>query len=215
MKLSSAHQPAAPREPRRRIDFSQRAAKDAIAIVIVALLAYGIGWWLDVLRLMPKLQALVGGWRLNGIVATCIALALALTVYSYRRLQDLGGEIRARHAAEAEVSKKIAELTEAKTFLNTIVENVPVAIFVRDMPEGRYVLINRDGERFHDIPRKQLLGRSIPEMLPPSVARIVAEHDKVLLQSTEPVVFDEQAVTMQGLGTRLTVASGIAIRNEQ
>ncbi|HYA07091.1 MAG TPA: EAL domain-containing protein, partial [Xanthobacteraceae bacterium] len=58
-------------------------------------------------------------------------------------------------------------------------------------------------------------GRSIPEMLPPSVARIVAEHDTVLLQSTEPVVFEEQAVTMQGLGTRLTVASGIAIRNEQ
>jgi diguanylate cyclase (GGDEF)-like protein/PAS domain S-box-containing protein len=194
-----------------RIDWSQRATKDAAVIFIVALATWCISEWLDFFATIEKFQSVYGDWGLDDLIIMCAVLCFALTAYTWRRRQDIGKEIQARRLAEAEVAKNVAQLTRTQTFLNSIIENVPATIFVRELPEGRFVLINREGERFHGVPRDDLLGKTAAEVLPATTARIVAEHDKVLMQSAGPVVLGENSVVTQDRGVTIAAASGIAI----
>jgi diguanylate cyclase (GGDEF)-like protein/PAS domain S-box-containing protein len=197
-----------------RIDWGRRAVNDAVVILIVAAVAWGVSEWADIFATIAKFQEAYGDWGLDDFVTICVVLAFALTAYGCRRFNDLRREIRARRIAESEVSEKVKELTQTQSFLNTIVDNVPAAIFVRQLPEGRYVLINRQGESFHDMPRHGLLGSTVAEIMPSDIVGAVAEHDAVLTQSAGPVVFDERVLSLPHGGTRITVSTGVAIRDD-
>jgi len=197
-----------------RINWSRRALTDAAVIFIIGLIACGLSEFFNVFDVIVRFQAIYGDWGLDDLVLVCFVMSFALAAFAWRRLQDLTAENKARREAEAEVKQKVAELSRTRSFLNTIIENVPATIFVRELPDERFILVNRAGERFHGIPREKLLGRSVAEVLPPSIARLAAEHDKVLLRSAGAVTFDERPATIAGSGTRMTVASGIAIRDD-
>jgi len=51
------------------------------------------------------------------------------------------------------------ERDRSQKFLNTIVENVPIPIFVKEASELRYVLVNRAGEKFCGISRAEIIGK--------------------------------------------------------
>jgi diguanylate cyclase (GGDEF)-like protein/PAS domain S-box-containing protein len=197
-----------------RIDWGRRAVNDAIVILIVAAVAWGFSEWADIFNTIVKFQAVYGDWSLDDLVMICVVLSFAMTAYGWRRFNDLNQEIHARRAAEKEVSEKVEELTQTQSFLNTIVDNVPAAIFVRQLPEGRYVLINRQGESFHDMPRQKLLGSTVADIMSADIVGAVAEHDAVLMRSAGPVVFDERALSLPQGGTRITVSTGVVIRND-
>ncbi len=198
----------------RRVDWRERAVRDAIVILILAVIGYVIAERLDIFYSLAKFQANYGDWKLDNLIIICVVLSFALTAYSWRRLQDLQKEIRARRIAEEQVSEKVHELTRTQSFLNTIVENVPATIFVRELPEGCFVLINREGEKFHGIPRDAIIGRSPAEVLPAATARVIAEHDHEVLQAPGPLVFGEHRVLTPDSSVRITVATGIAIRGD-
>ncbi len=197
----------------RRVDWSQRAVTDAVVIVILAAIACCLSEWLDVFNVVVKFQAVYGDWGLDDLLPICVVLSFALTAYGWRRFQDLKQEMQARRGAEEEARQKMEELTRTQSFLNSIVENVPATIFVRELPESRFVLINREGEKFHGIQREKLLGRTIAEVLSPAIAHVAADHDQILLNSTRTIKFDERAITIPEFGTRIVLSSGIAIRD--
>jgi nitrogen fixation/metabolism regulation signal transduction histidine kinase len=82
-----------------------------------------------------------------------MVMAFILTVYVWRGLQDITRENRAPHSAKAELRTSVQQLMQTESFLNSLVENVPATIFVRQLPEGRFVLINREGESLLGMPR--------------------------------------------------------------
>ena len=163
---------------------------------------------------VTNFQAIYGDWGLDDLVLICVVMAFALTAYSWRRSQDLSKEIHARRAAEADVRKKVLQLTQAQTFLNTMLENVPATIFVRELPDCRFILANREAEKFLGAVRTELLGKTVADIFPGAAARTIAEHDRRLVQSGGPIVFDEVPVKTPGNGTRITVATAIAIRGD-
>ena len=57
-----------------------------------------------------------------------------------------------------------------RAFLDLIIDNVPSAIFVKSSSDGRYVLVNRAGEKFWGISREDMIGKTAEEVLPPSEA---------------------------------------------
>ena len=197
-----------------RIDWSQRRVKDALIIGIIALVAWVLVEWLDVFNAIVRFQALYGDWGLGNLVMMCVVLAFALAGYVSRRLQDLSNEFDARRAAEAEVGRKVGQLTQTQAFLNTIVENVPAAIFVRELPECRFVLANRDAEKLLGRSERELLGKAVSDVFPPAAARSIQEHDQIQIRSLEPILFPEVPVPTPNCGTRITMATGLAIRDE-
>lgn len=181
-----------------RVDWKQRGVNDAAVIVVFALIAYGVSEWFDLFDRIVNLQKSYGDWGLDDIVLICVALSVALTAYAWRRFQDLTKENRARRSAEAEVRNKVQQLTRAQAFLTTIVENVPVTIFVRELPECRFVLVNREAEKLLGISREELLGRTVSDVFPGPAARRIEDHDQIQLRSHGPTLFDEVPVSTRG-----------------
>ena len=200
----------------RQIDRRQRAVGDAVVIVVLAGIAYYFTNSLDLFNAIVKYQAVYGDWGLDDLVLICVVLSFALTAFGWRRFQDLTKEMQERRKAEEQVRENVREIVRAKTFLNTIVDNVPTMIFVRELPERRFVLINREAEKMLGLPREKLLGKSPAELFPAPAARTIEKHDNAMLQAREGVAFDEEVpLPTRQLGTRVTVATGLAIRDDQ
>ena len=196
-----------------RIDWRQRAVKDALVIFVLAAIAATLSEWLDLFAGIMKFQAVHGEWGLDDLAMTLTILSFAFAGYAWRRQQDLAHENRARRAAEAQVKQKVVQLTQAQAFLDTIVDNVPVTIFVRELPECRFVLVNRQVEKLVGVSRDKILGRTVTEVFPGPAARNIQEHDQMQLRSHEPILLEEVPVPTHSQGTRITIATGLAIRD--
>jgi diguanylate cyclase (GGDEF)-like protein/PAS domain S-box-containing protein len=205
-----------PREVRllHRIDWSQRRVKDAVVVAVISLVAWLLVEWLNVFEGIVRFDAVYGDWGLDDLVMLCVVLCFALTAYALRQFQDLTDEVTARRTAEAEVERKVEQLTRTRAFLNNIVENVPAAIFVRELPASRFVLVNRDAEKLLGIPENELLGKTIADVFPGPVARSIQEHDRIQMRSLDPTLFPEVPVPTPNYGTRITMSTGLAIRDK-
>ncbi|MFZ3361199.1 MAG: EAL domain-containing protein [Xanthobacteraceae bacterium] len=201
-------------EPMLRIDWNQRAAHDAVAIFILAVATYFASEWIDLFNLIVKFQAIYGDWGLDDLAIISLVMSVALMVYGWRRQQDLKKEMFARRGAEEEVKKSIKEITRTKTFLNTILDNVPTNIAVRELPERRFVLINREAEKLFCEPREKVLGRSPFEIFPEAIAKRIEDHDDIMMQTRGAVTFDEVPMPTKQGDMRITVATGLAIRDD-
>ena len=88
------------------------------------------------------------------------------------------------------------ERDRSQAFANTVIENVPATIVVKDARTLRYVLINRAGEEYFGMPRedddRQDWPRRSSRRTPPTT---IAEHDHELLRTGEPQFYDEHPVT--------------------
>jgi diguanylate cyclase (GGDEF)-like protein/PAS domain S-box-containing protein len=214
MSFSDATELANPPGRRFGLTWSRRSVRDAAVIALLAPLALIACQKLDIFNTIVRLQSIYGNWGLDDLLMIGVILAVALTAFSWRRLQDLTAEVAARRAAEAEVKSKVAQLTEAKLFLNTIVDNIPVTIFVRELPERRFVLVNREAEHLVGRCRNDILGKTPAEILPQEVARLVAEHDVVHLATEAATRFEEVSLSSPE-GARVTAATGVAIRGAE
>ena len=103
------------------------------------------------------------------------------------------------------------ELEQTRSFLNTVIENVPSPIIVKDMPSLRYRLLNRAAEKFLGIKRETILGKTARESLPPSMAETIKSQDDALADTNEAVYFDEHAIMTPGNGTRIATATRLPV----
>jgi diguanylate cyclase (GGDEF)-like protein/PAS domain S-box-containing protein len=198
-----------------RIDLNRRAVRDGIVILALAAVSVTVSEWFDLFSAIMKFQAIYGDWGLDDVAMLLIVLAFALAAYTWRRLEDIKAEAQGRRAAENEAKRSLSQLTAAQNFLNTIVDNVPVSIFVRALPDSRFVLVNREAEKILGVSRERLLQRTVREIFPAAAADRIQAHDGVQMQSREPVVFDEVQVPTPGDGMRITLSTGLAIRDEE
>ena len=113
------------------------------------------------------------------------------------------GDWVATHEDITERRRSEQELKRTKTFLDTVVENVPVTIIVKEVPDHRYVLVNRAGEKFFGIPREQIIGRTVAEVFSQETAASMIENDEVVLQSGQETFFDVHPVATPGGQTRI------------
>ncbi|QQN65973.1 EAL domain-containing protein [Bradyrhizobium diazoefficiens] len=83
------------------------------------------------------------------------------------------------------------DLLRTQEFLDTIVENIPIAVFAKCAKDSRYILLNRAGEDYYGLPREQMLGRTPEEIFPADVARMVNEQDRRVVASGMPMLLEE------------------------
>jgi diguanylate cyclase (GGDEF)-like protein/PAS domain S-box-containing protein len=93
---------------------------------------------------------------------------------------------------ELEQTHKRAEqdLLRAREFLDSIIENIPIAVFAKDARDSRYILLNRAGEEYYGMPREAMLGRTPDQVFPPDVARVVNEQDRRVVDSGTPMFLE-------------------------
>ncbi|CAB3809138.1 Adaptive-response sensory-kinase SasA [Paraburkholderia ultramafica] len=124
-------------------------------------------------------------------------------------LKELNADLEARVAQRtAELSTALAgqtaEIVErqhaeeaaraSEHFLDSIVENIPDVIFVKDAATLRFVRFNKAGEQLLGYRREELIGKSVHDLFPVQEARFFALKDRAVLESRQMVDVPEEPV---------------------
>ncbi|CAB3793023.1 Sensor histidine kinase RcsC [Paraburkholderia ultramafica] len=124
-------------------------------------------------------------------------------------LKELNADLEARVAQRtAELSAALAgqaaEIVErqhaeeavraSECFLNSIVENIPDMIFVKDAATLRFVRFNKAGEQLLGYRREELIGKSVHDLFPAQEAEFFALKDRAVLESRQMVDVPEEPV---------------------
>jgi PAS domain S-box-containing protein len=105
-------------------------------------------------------------------------------------------------------------LQETNIFLDTIVENIPSMIFVKEAASLRFARINRAEEIFLGIPRSQILGKNDHELFPVEQADFFTAKDREALAGYETMDIGEEQLTTV-YGQRILHTRKIALRDVQ
>ncbi|MFN2420356.1 MAG: ATP-binding protein [Gemmatimonadota bacterium] len=161
-------------------------------------------------RLLPAaigVPAILGAARLGGVRAglygtgeglllMVVMTVLLMTVMVWWTAQTLDRADRDRLAAQQTTA-------ESSLFFESIFENLPLMVFVKDAHDLRFVKFNRAGEELVGFDRKDLLGRNDYDFFPPEQAEFFIAKDREVLAGTEPVDIPEEPIRTAAQGTRL------------
>ncbi|MFM0555561.1 ATP-binding protein [Paraburkholderia sediminicola] len=124
-------------------------------------------------------------------------------------LKELNAELEARVTQRtAELSTALAgqtaEIVErqhaeeaaraSEHFLDSIIENIPDMIFVKDAATLRFVRFNKAGEQLLGYRREELIGKSVHDLFPAQEADFFALKDRDVLESQQLVDVPEEPV---------------------
>jgi PAS domain S-box-containing protein len=130
--------------------------------------------------------------------ATLISLLITLAVASALFIALFRGihrEMRARRDSEA-------ELLETNRFLDSLIENLPVMVFIKDAHTLRYVRQNRATLDLLGLSKDDVIGKSDRDFLPPEQADFIQGKDREVLAAGGLVDIPEQSIHTRLLGTR-------------
>jgi diguanylate cyclase (GGDEF)-like protein/PAS domain S-box-containing protein len=122
-----------------------------------------------------------------------------------------GGGWTATHEDVTHYKRAKRELEQTRSFLDTIIENVPSPIIVKGAQDLRYLLINRAAEQYLGVGREVMLGKTAAEVMPPTSAKMIEEEDRKLIESGKIVFNDEHAVATPGNGTRVVATTRLPV----
>jgi diguanylate cyclase (GGDEF)-like protein/PAS domain S-box-containing protein len=105
------------------------------------------------------------------------------------------------------------DLERTRSFLDTIIENVPSAITVKEFPDLRYSLINQAGEKHLGVDRQSILGKSALEVFPLEMARSIDARDRQALASEAGSVTHEYQFESLTGEPRVVVTKRIALKD--
>ena len=94
--------------------------------------------------------------------------------------------------------------------LQDIIDNTSAAIFVKDLGL-RYLLINSEFERRHNVRRDEIRGKSDFDILPYQVAKEVRANDVQVIEAGAPIQFEEVVPSEQG--NRCNICSKFLLRD--
>lgn len=129
------------------------------------------------------------------------------------RLAGTHLDISGRKASEIEIARHARDLAETGRFLDSIVENVPAMLFVKDARDLRFVRWNRGAERITGLVARDVLGKTDADLFAPEQAARFNSRDRAVLEGSveedialEPI--DDARGQRRWLHTRKTMIRG-------
>jgi len=111
-------------------------------------------------------------------------------------------------------SKKAQEdLRQVTNFLDSIIENIPNMIFIKDAVNLRFVRFNKAGEDLLGISRERLIGSSDYDYFPKNQADSFVEKDRGVLQKKKMVDIPEELILTRQRGIRTLHTQKVPILN--
>ncbi len=132
-------------------------------------------------------------------------------------IRDVKGTITgAIETLEDITERKFAEnaLQESEKFLNSVVENIPDMIFVKDARDLRFVRFNRAGEDLLGFSREELYGRNDYDFFPKDEADFFTKNDRDVLENRQRIDIPEEKIRTRFKGERILHTKKISIHDE-
>lgn len=115
---------------------------------------------------------------------------------------------QAAEIVERQHAEEVARASEH--FLNSIIENIPDVIFVKEAATLHFVRCNKAAEQLLGYGREELIGRSVHDLFPAQEADFFTLKDRAVLESRQMVDVPEEPVQTRH-GTRLVHTMKIPI----
>src|ERR1700738_122445 len=161
-----------------------------------------IGAFVIDVPISPFLRAVM--WQSAGIgLGLFLALALAgltISLMHFRQLEALDAST--------------AKLGRTQNFLDSIIENMPVSVAVKDARDRCYVLINRTAEAIFGIARGDLIGRDSNDSSNEETANDLFPLAGEALRTRDLQTIDEHMVHTHHNGTRILTTKNLSIPDE-
>jgi PAS domain S-box-containing protein len=132
-----------------------------------------------------------------------------------RSIDELGLAIAALHAEIAVRKQAEDELWKKDRFLESIIENVPDMIFLKDARELRFVRLNRAGEELLGLKREELLGKNDHDFFPKEEADFFTANDREVLASGTLRDIPAEPIHTRNRGIRWLHTKKIPIRDDR
>jgi PAS domain S-box-containing protein len=196
------------------------AARPLSTLAIVAVIAFCLSLITFILVQQQTARQITG--PLSTLVHKADALANgryeSLSAYDlgpFTELVSLGQSFARMVAAVQERDQRLArqvtdlqraeqETRRTQVFLNTIIENIPTAVFVKEAQELRYVLSNKAGEAMVGLPKEKIIGRTDFDLFSPEDAANFQIFDRQTLAGTTLLEIPEDSVQTPSMGLRIT-----------
>jgi diguanylate cyclase (GGDEF)-like protein/PAS domain S-box-containing protein len=123
-----------------------------------------------------------------------------------------GGGWVATHDDITEQRRAEEELYETKQFLDSIIDNIPIAVVVKDAVTRKFVLVNRTFQAMRGLGRDELVGKSVFAFYNQRTAEFIDHMDSEVLQGHRDGKNLEYDVDTQD-GARIYATSRIVIRD--
>ncbi len=125
-----------------------------------------------------------------------------------QKMIELEKEVQARRETEA-------ELRQTNSFLNSIIENIPDMIFLKDAKELRFVRFNKAGEKLLGYSREQLIGKNDYDFFPKDQASFFTQKDQEVLLKKEIVEIPQETVQTCRREERILSTKKVPILDDQ
>lgn len=122
-------------------------------------------------------------------VDTGVFIFLVWTLQNARRRAEVSLE-RANELQDA-----AAHLKESQDFLDSVIENIPAMVFVKDARNLRFVRFNRAGELLVGHSRDKLIGKNDFDFFPKDQADFFVNADRRVLEGGQVVDIDEEPIS--------------------
>ncbi len=136
-------------------------------------------------------------------------------LWGARSVAEQGGLIyaTARDITESRTAQE--QLRGSERFLESVLENLPNMVFVKDAEKLRFVRVNHAGEALLGISREELIGKNDHDLFSDEEADQFVAADRAVLGGEGIVDIPEEPIHTLANGPRVLHTRKIAIRDEQ
>jgi diguanylate cyclase (GGDEF)-like protein/PAS domain S-box-containing protein len=135
-----------------------------------------------------------------GLFLALVLAGLTISLMHFRQLEALDASA--------------AKLGRTQNFLDSIIENMPVSVAVKDARDRCYVLINRTAEAIFGIARGDLIGRRTDDSSGEETVNDMFPLAGEALRTRELQTIDEHVVHTHHNGTRILTTRNLSIPDE-
>ena len=105
-------------------------------------------------------------------------------------------------------------LRESDARLKVIADLTPAVICLKDL-KGKYIFVNRQFERLHNLDPGEAMGKTAQELFPDEIADPFSVHDQDVLVGRAPIEREQRLLTQEGYRTYIEVKFPILDADDQ
>lgn len=93
------------------------------------------------------------------------------------------------------IQKSLFESKKQISFFDSIIDNIPIMLFLKDAKELKFKMINKAAEELLGLSRKEMLGKTDYEIFPKNQADFFVKKDREVLSNKSNLFIEEEKIT--------------------